>query len=233
MGAAVPAQSANGFSGMGLCNDDSRCGVGGGFTNENQSRLAGYLLPGRYYLAVGGCGTGSFTLHAQFVTESAGRNFVNNRILATGTQSSTTLGTESSLFSSSCGGTSGAEHVRWYLSCGATSERQLFSVCRSDGNAEFSRITLATGEVHDPVLYARSAQTGATLSCVDNTAGTASIDCRGFFDATAPASDAQLDTAHFGARLSGLSTPRGIGTVSVDTRDGGPGMRFSLYAQLQ
>ncbi|MBL8682462.1 MAG: hypothetical protein JNK05_25065 [Myxococcales bacterium] len=231
-GVAVPAQSANGFSGAGLCNDDSRCGMGGGFTNENQARLAGYLNPGTYYLAVGGCGTGSFTLHAQFVSESAGRNFVNNRILSTGTQSATTLGTESSLYASSCGGTAGAEHVRWYLSCGASSERQLFSLCRSDGNARFARFTTNTAITHDPVLYARSAQTGATLSCVDNTPSTTTVDCRGFIDLPPPSSDDILDGSHVGARLSNLATPRGLATVSVDTRTGGPGMAFSLYAQL-
>jgi hypothetical protein len=230
-GTAVPAQAANGFYSVGLCNDDSRCGAGGGFTNENQARLAGYLSPGMYNLAVGGCGAGTFTLRWQYVSEAAGRNFVGNRLLASGTAAPVTLGSNPSLSASTCGGTAGAEYVRWYLSCGAMSERQLFSVCRSDGAAEFVRLNPLEGVAHDPVLYARSAQTGATLSCVDNSSASATVDCRGTIDHPAPVAD-QLDSSHYGARLPNLNTPRGIGTVFVDTKAGGPGMTFSLYSQV-
>ncbi len=230
-GTPVAAQAVNGFYSAGLCNDDSRCGQGGGFTNENQARLAGYLSPGNYNIAVGGCGAGTFTLRWQYVTEGAGRNFVDNRLLGTGTAAPVTLGSGASLSAATCGGTAGAEHVRWYLSCGATSERQLFSVCRSDGSAEFVRLSVLAGVAHDPVLYARSAQTGATLSCVDNSSASATVDCRGTIDHPAPVAD-QLDSNHYGARLSNLSTPRGIGTLFVDTRTGGPGMTFSLYSQV-
>ena len=72
---AVPAQASAGNPNAGLCNDDAGCGASGGFTSGLQSRTAGVLAAGTYYVSVGGCSTGAFTLRLQHIRQSIGSFF--------------------------------------------------------------------------------------------------------------------------------------------------------------
>jgi hypothetical protein len=219
-GALVPAQAANGFSNPGLCNDDAGCGTGGGFTSGLQSRSAGFFAAGVYFLAVSGCGTGAFQLHLQYVPSSVARGFIPNRITGAGNTGNQTLGAAGSIASGTCGGVTGSEQARWFLTCGATATRQLFSVCRSDPGALFTRRPINTSATtYDPIMYVRSAQTGAQVSCNDDgSTGAAGMpDCRGIIPLVASSTFGPLDTLHRGSRLSGLATPRGVGVVFNDT----------------
>lgn len=219
-GALVPAQVANGFANPGLCNDDAGCGTGGGFTSGLQSRSAGFFAAGTYFISVSGCGTGAFQLHLQYVPNTVARVFTNNRITGTGNTGNQTLGAAGSIAAGTCGGVTGSEQARWFLTCGATATRQLFSVCRSDPGALFTRRPINTSTTtYDPVMYVRSAQTGAQVNCNDDgSTGAAGMpDCRGIIPIAAGSTVGFLDTLHRGSRLSGLSTPRGVGVVFNDT----------------
>lgn len=227
-GVAVPGQSTSGFASLGLCNDDAGCGTGGGFTSTLQSRTAGVLAGGTYYVAVGGCGTGAFTLRMQYVQRSVARAFNNGRLTGTGNTGVQTLGDGSVTASTTCGGSSGAETASWFLTCGATATRQLFSTCRSDAGAFFIRRQNSSATIsYDPVGYVRSAQTGAQVSCNDDGAGTG-VDCRGVIPFVTGVNVGGLDSLNRGSRLSALATPRGLGIVFVDTLGLSSGMRYNM-----
>lgn len=231
-GVAVPAQSASGFDSLGLCNDDSGCGTGGGFTSGLQSRTAGVLAAGTYYVAVGGCGFGAFTLRLQYVRSDIGRVFNNTRVTGTGNTGVVTLSSATSAAAGTCGGSSSAENVSWFLTCGATGQTQLFSTCRSDPSAFFIRRQTNTSTVsYDPVMYVRSAQTGAQVNCNDDGAGTG-VDCRGIIPIIQGANIGPLDSLQRGSRLSGLATPRGVGLVFSDALSTGSGMRYNMRYQV-
>jgi hypothetical protein len=227
-GNPVPGQAASGNSNAGLCNDDAACGTGGGFTSTLQSRTAGLLTAGTYFVSVSGCGTGAFTLHMQYLPNNVGRSFSPNRLIGTGTTPSQTLGT-GSVTASTCGGTGGAEMVAWYLTCGATGQRQTFSTCRSDPGASFTRRIVGSTTSFDPVMYARSAQNGGVqIACNDDGMAMGGTDCRGTVPGPLPGTTT-LDTAQFGSRLNGIATPRGLGAVFVDTLGDSTGMRYTMY----
>jgi hypothetical protein len=224
-GVAVPGQAASGFPDAGLCNDDAFCGTGGGFTSGLQSRTAGVLTTGTYYVAVGGCAEGAFTLHLQFQARSVARDFQNARMTGTGNTGQRTLG-RGSVTAGTCGGASSAEVAQWFLSCGATTGRQLFSTCRSDPGAMFTRRTsIFSSTTFDPVLYVRSAQNGMQVDCNDDGSGTG-VDCRG--EIPRPIIGPALDTLQRGSRLSGLNTPRGVGVAFVDALSDADGMRYNM-----
>jgi hypothetical protein len=230
-GTAVPGQASSGFPGLGLCNDDSGCGMGGGFTSGLQSRSAGVLAAGTYFVAVGGCSFGTFTLRLQYVRSDVGRVFNNARISGTGNTGVVALMGAASSAAGTCGGSGGAENASWFLTCGATGQTQLFSVCRSDPGAFFlRRATTASPVSFDPVMYVRGAQNGLQVNCNDDGAGagTGTIDCRGVIPFTLGANVGPLDTSQYGSRLPGLTTPRGIGVVFTDTLGVSNGMRYNM-----
>lgn len=234
-GNAVAAQPVNGFGQVGLCNDDAGCDTGGGFTTRVQSRSAGYFTAGTYFVSVQGCGTGTFQLHMQYVPSNVARQFIGTRITGTGTTGFQTLGAVGSLATSTCGGGSSDEQARWFLTCGATATRQLFSVCRSDPGALFTRRPVNTStRLFDPVIYVRSAQTGMQVSCNDDGSNGApgAPDCRGVIPLVAGSTTGPLDTAQYGSRLANLATPRGIGVAIYDTRGPtGEGHLYNMYFQ--
>ena len=218
-GAALPAQAGNGQPNAGLCNDDNlTCSGVSGFT-ATESRTWGYLAPGTYYVAVGGCAVGAFTLHLQYLASNVGSFFYSTRLTGTGTPSTVLVGASAS--TSACGGTASGEDVRWIVSCGS---RQFFSLCRSDG-ASFQRREGAVGTtLYDPSLYLRSAQSGAEVMCNDDGMGMGGTDCRGYLGTDMAA----LDTLHYGSRLNNVLVPRGLSAVFVDGRVGSSGMDYAL-----
>jgi hypothetical protein len=209
LGNALPAQPQNDANGTGLCNDDGYCASGSnGWNSSLNSRTWGYLTAGTYYLAVGGCSTGAFTLHAQFVPTTVGRFFYPDRLAGDATTSTFLLST--SMTEGLCGGSASGEDVRWMISCG--DDQEFFSLCQSDLGT-FSRNI--NGTLYDPTMYVRSALTGTELVCNDD-GGAA--NCAGTGG----------DNAQFGSRISGLAATRGITTVFVDTLSGASGMTYTL-----
>ncbi len=233
-GALVAAQPNNGLAQPGLCNDDAQCGSGGGFTSTLQSRIAAFFAAGTYNLAVGGCGTGAFTLHAQYVRADVARVFGVSRISGTGNTGNVTLTNAASAAAGTCGGTSGAENARWFVTCGGTADTQLFSVCRSDPDALFTRRTSILGSVlFDPVIYVRGALNGTQVACNDDGSGTG-VDCRGVVPILAGTTLGTLDSLQRGARLTGLRTPRGLGVVFTDARgEPGAGMIYNMRYETE
>jgi hypothetical protein len=63
------------------------------------------------------------------------------------------------------------------------------------------------------------------VDCNDDGSG-AGVDCRG--EIPRPIIGPALDTNQYGSRLSGLSTPRGVGVTFVDTRGVSTGMRYNM-----
>jgi len=225
-GTALPAQAGAGSTNLGLCNDDALCGTGGGFTSGLQSRTVGVLAAGTYNVAVGGCGAGAFTLRLQYLPRNVGSRFVDARLTGTGNVSGTTAGTAAA--SGTCGGAGGSEDVRWFVSCG--SAPQLFSLCRSDPGASWRR-QHNSGPTYDPVVYARSAQTGAQLACNDDGATMGGTDCRGTITRTILPST--IDSRQYGSRLNNLSAPRGLNAVFIDSLSGGAGLLYNMRYQVQ
>lgn len=215
-GTPVPGQASAGFSTEGLCNDDAHCS-GGGFTSIRESRTAGVLSAGTYYVAVGGCTTGAFTLRAQMIPDNVGHFFYPTRLQGDGTTSTVLVG--SNVISGSCGGNASGEDVRWFLTCG---QPQFFSLCASDGGS-FERRE-GTSTFYDPTMYIRSGQTGGQVACNDDGGSMGGTNCAG----TAPAPPMSGDTANYGSRLNEVSVPRGIAVLIVDERQSGPGMNYTL-----
>jgi hypothetical protein len=193
----------------GMCNDDASC-ASGGFASRLESRVSGLLEPGTYFVAVGGCGAGAFTLHLQAQPTNAAAYFYT--LPLAGDSTTSTVLTGAGLSSGTCGGAAAGEDARWFVTCG--DEYQFFSVCPGDGGG-FTRQT-ADGNTHDPVLYLRSAQLGADTACNDD--GDAMVDCGGTGG----------DRARYGARLSGVRARRGLNTVYVDERNATSGMQYTL-----
>jgi hypothetical protein len=214
---AVPGQATAGFPTEGLCNDDAFCTTSGGFTSGLESRTAGVLAAGTYYVAVGGCSTGAFTLRAQMIPDNTRYFFYSSRLQGDGMTSTVLIGTSAS--TSACGGSASGEDVRWFLTCG---QPQLFSLCASDGGS-FERRE-GTSTFFDPSLYIRSGQTGGEVACNDDGGSMGGTSCAG----TAPAPAMSGDTAAYGSRLNDVAVPRGIAAVIVDERVGGSGMSYTL-----
>lgn len=213
-GSAVPGQSASGNTNAGLCNDDGGCAAGAaGFTGTHNSRTAGVLDAGTWYVAVGGCGAGDFTLHVQHLPTGLGSVFYPNRLLGDGSVSSTLTGV--SRTAGTCGGAASGEDVWWFATCGGT--QQFFSLCASDG-ASFSRRNVDRN--FDPALYIRSALTNTESFCNDDGGTMGGANCRG--------TGAGADSSNFGARLNNVTTARGLHALVVDERSGGSGMSYTL-----
>jgi hypothetical protein len=204
------------------CNDDAFCAVGaGGYMSIRESHVAAALGAGTYYLAVGGCGSGPFTLHAQQILYSIGSYFYPTPVTGSGNTSTTLVGTSAS--SSTCGGTASGEDVRWFMTCGE--QQQFFSLCQSDARGGVSATwTRRIGTTsYDPSMYIRSGQTGAEVVCNDDGGSMGGSNCQGTGG----------DTAQYGSRLNNVVVPRGINAVFVDERIGGSGMQYTLVYQVQ
>lgn len=213
-GAPVPAQSASGNTNLGLCNDDGGCGSGtAGFTSGLNSRTAGVLNAGTWYVAVGGCGTGAFTLRVQHLSTTLGSFFYSGRLQGDGTASTVLVG--SSRIAGTCGGTSSGEDVRWFVTCGA--RQQFFSLCASDGGTYTRRSSSAT---FDPAMYIRTALTGSESVCNDDGGTMGGSNCRG-------TGTGDL-TSSYGSRLNNVTAGRGLHALVVDERSGGSGMSYTL-----
>jgi hypothetical protein len=200
---------AAGTAVSGMSNDDAGC-TGGDWQNPSgfESRVAGTLNAGTYYVSVGGCATGLFRLRVQHLP-AAGSNFIAARLSGTGTATGTLAGASQATSSSNLGGSSG-EDVRWFTACGA--QTATLSVCTQDGGT-FSR-TNASG-THDPILYVRSGQTGAQSLYNDDGTGFACAGTGG-------------DTANYGSRLAGAALTRGVHAAFVDSRASVNGMTYTL-----
>lgn len=212
-GTAVQGRAASGSPGDGFCNDDSGCGTAGDFTSGVQSRTSGLLQAGTYYLAVGGCGTGAFSLHAQQLASSIGAFFYSTPI--TGMSTTATLLVGTSVTAGTCGGTASGEDVRWFMTCGL--QQEFFSMCQSDGGT-YLRHSGTT--FFDPSMYIRAGLTGAEVVCNDDGVSMGGTNCQG--------TGTGADTLNYGSRLNNVVVPRGINAVFVDERGGGSGMTYTL-----
>ncbi|MEZ4393760.1 MAG: hypothetical protein R3A48_22035, partial [Polyangiales bacterium] len=112
-------------------------------------------------------------------------------------------------------------------------QTQLFSTCRSDPGAFFIRrqTYYSTDANFDPLMYVRSAQTGAQVGCNNDGSGIG-VDCRGVIPNIVGANVGPLDTAQRGSRLTGLATPRGVGLVFSDGILRSDGMRYNMRFQV-
>ena len=205
--------AATGFT---TCSDDTtECSQAG-----RQSVIFAKLDAGTYFISVGGCGQGAFTLRFQHIPDTEGSFFYGTRI--TGESSDETFLIGTNRHSSHCGGTISGEDVRWFVTCGGT--RQFFSMCEGDGGGYLSRNNATETRRWDPVLYIHSGVTGIESSCSDT--GAAGVDCRGRVGANL--SSATFDTVQGGARFSMASASRGINAILVDERNRGSGMAYRL-----
>lgn len=198
----------------GLCNDNAGCTTGG-FQWSAESRTAGVLGVGTYFVSVGACNPGNaypggFTLHLQHMPVRAGSYLHTPQLAGDGTARASLSGV-SAASSATCGGTGSGEDVRWFVSCGA--QPQLFSLCQGDGGT-FTRRSGST--LYDPVMYLRSAQTGSDVTCNDD--GPSTANCVGTGG----------DTLPFGSRLASVTVPRGLNALFVDSRTGASGMAYTL-----
>ncbi|MDP3278058.1 MAG: hypothetical protein Q8Q09_22925 [Deltaproteobacteria bacterium] len=219
-GTLVPPQASNGQSAAGLCNDDSGCGGVTAWGSALQSRTWGFLTAGTYFVAVGGCGTGGFTLRLQHIPTTEGSFFYRSRLSGDAATQTVLIGTNR--HSSHCGGTISGEDVRWFTTCGATP--QFFSMCEGDGGGYLSRATSTETTRWDPVLYIHSGITGIESTC--SSTGGAGIDCRGRIGTNLTSTT--FDTVQGGARFAMASASRGLNGVLVDERARGSGMYYNL-----
>jgi hypothetical protein len=175
------------------------------------------LDPGTYYISVGGCGSGNFTLHVQRLLSSFG-SFVYTSLPLTGsgTTSETPLIGTSRRVPMTCTSNLGpsGEDVRYFVTCGG--QPQFFSLCQSDGGSFTRRIGTTD---YDPIMYLFSAQTGAEYACNDDGTTMGGTNCAGTGG----------DTANFGSRLNNIVAPRGLNAVIIDERRSmSSGMRYRL-----
>ena len=200
----------------GSCNDDAGCNTGG-FTNGFQSRFAVVVPAGTYDIAVGGFdarSSGAFTLHVQHLPTNQGSNFLATAITGTATTMSRTLGA-GGLFTPSCAAGPSGEDVRWFVTCGGTTQ-SVFSNCPADG----ATWTRRAGSVnYDPVMVVWSGNTNAQVTCNDDGPGT--VNCRGTGG----------DTMNYGARIQ-AAVPRGVATVIVDDVATSSGLTYTLRHQI-
>lgn len=223
-GALVPAQPENGQPNPGLCNDDSGCGGVAGWGSEFQSRTWGFLRAGTYFVAVGGCGTGSFTLRLQNIPITEGSYFYRTRIAGESSDETFLIGTNQ--HSGTCGGRISGEDVRWFVTCGAP---QFFSLCEGDGGAYLSRRSTTETTRWDPVLYTHSGITGLESVCSDQ--GAPGVDCRGRIGTNLAST--VFDTVQGGARMNNVMATRGINAILVDERARGSGMAYRLRYRIR
>jgi hypothetical protein len=214
------------------CQDDHTCGSAAGWGSLD-ARAYGWLSAGTYLISVGGCGTGNFTLHVQFMPSTSSSFFYSTPISGEEVTESTLL-VGSSARAGTCGGASSGEDARWFVTCGG--QQQFFSLCRSD-SIGFFFVTRPEWErtdgtvVYDPAVYMRSAQTGTDVVCNDDGASMGATDCRGYDSRTGPS--ALVDGWEYGSRINNVVAPRGIGAVVVDSRSGGSGMDYRLLHRIR
>ncbi len=214
MGVPVAAQSGSGNTNLGLCNDDGGCGSSAaGFSSGLNSQTAGVLGAGTWYVVVGGCGTGTFTLRVQHLPSNLGSYFYTDRLRGDGSTSTVLVGT--GRIAGTCGGTASGEDVRWFTTCGGT--QQFFSLCASDGGTYTRRIGTTN---YDPAIYIRSAVTNTESTCNDDGGTMGGSNCRG--------TGSGADTLSYGSRLNNVTTARGLHALVVDERIGGSGMTYTL-----
>ncbi len=214
------------------CQDDHSCGSAAGWGTRD-ARLYGWLTAGTYSISVGGCTTGDFTLHVQYMAEDVASFFYDAPLQGDDVTDSTQL-VGSSVTAGSCGGASSGEDARWFVTCGG--QPQTFSLCRSDYIGFFFRTRpeyeRTDGMVnYDPRMYTRSAQTGMQVTCNDDGASMGATDCRGY-DSTMGTSS-YVDGYEYGSRINSIVIPRGIGAVFVDSSSGGSGMDYRLLHRIQ
>lgn len=218
-GAPLAAQPENGQTSDGLCNDDSGCGATTGWGTEFHSRTWAFLGPGTYFIAVGSCGEGPFTLHLQNIPTTEGSYFYTTRISGESTDETVLIGTNQ--HSSTCGGRISGEDVRWFVTCGAN---QFFSMCQGDGGGYVSRTTTRETTRWDPVLYTHSGITGHETVC--SSTGFTGVDCRGQVGTSL--TGATQDTVSGGARLTNRAATRGVNAILVDEVSRGSGMWYRI-----
>ena len=200
---------------VGLCNDDAWCSPGAGFTSIRESRTWGELDPGTYFIGLGGCGSGRFTLHLQHVPVNGAASFEPTRLVGDGYAQATTTGVSAA--AGTCTSASGPERMHWFATCGG--QQQLFSTCRSDGG---SYTRAVGGTLYDTVLYARSAATGKTTACNDDGWTNGGTDCSGTGG----------DAASYGSRIT-FTAPRGLNVVFVDNYSASQGRQYQLRYQAR
>ncbi len=204
-------------TGADACDDDAGC-TGGGFTSSLQSRIVTALNAGTYYISVGGCGSGSFTLHVQRLLSSFGSFFyTSSGLTGTGTTAMTSLVGTSRHVSSTCTSNLGpsGEDVRYFVTCGG--QAQFFSLCQSDGGSYTRRIGTTN---YDPIMSLFSAGTGAEFGCNDDGPAMGGTNCAG--------TGTGADTINYGSRLNNIVAPRGLNAVIVDERYTTSGMGYTL-----
>jgi hypothetical protein len=231
----------------GMANDDASC-LGGNANIEfggdwrephgYESAIAGELAPGTYRISVGGCATGTFTLHVQHMPVALGSFFEgrihadyeglrlpDNYSLQTHTASTYLAG--ASRLSSTCGGAASGEDVRWFTSCGNTGDSAVFSLCQGDGATYSRALPQPNGGApvyFDPVLYTWNGRAGDFGECNDNF----------FINGLNPPFNCQGtggDAVNLGSRLR-VSLHRGLNGVIVDERSGGSGMTYTLVYRI-
>jgi len=215
---AVYLTDAAGVPLRGWCNDDCGCGTTGEFSRSVESCAWGVLDPGTYHVSVGGfvaTSTGEFTLHVQRLSR-VGRLFESRMVGDDYTGRERLEGASSTDGACYSPAMSSGEDQYWFVGCGGTRDH-LFSTCPADDSAFFYDphwdIEHA-GRVFDPVMYVRSAQSGAEAACNDDNVG---VDC---YDTS--------ERMNHGARLDGASGGRGLNGVILDSRTGGSGMRYRM-----
>jgi hypothetical protein len=108
------------------------------------------------------------------------------------------------------------EDLRWFTTCGARPSS--FSLCKSDGGTYTRNLGL---NYYDPVMYLRGS--AGEVACVDDSSGPG-IDCSGTGTAGS--------TSQFGPRIMGVTMPRGLGAVYVDSRTTATGMGYTLWYNI-
>jgi hypothetical protein len=199
------------------CNDDGGC-FAGGFTSSLQSRVTVALNAGTYYIGVGGCGSGAFTLHVQRIAASFGAFvYTISPLTGTGSTTMTSLLSGSRRTPSTCGAGLGAsgEDVRYFVTCGG--QQQFFSLCQSDMGSYVRRSGTTN---YDPIMYLWSAGTGAEFGCNDDGPAMGGTNCAG--------TGTGADTINYGSRLNNIVAPRGLNAVIVDERYTTSGMGYTL-----
>lgn len=202
-------------SGTDACKDDAGCSVGG-FTSTLQSRVWAALNAGTYYISVGGCGTGNFTLHVQRLLASMGSFvYTASPLSGSGNTPMTSLIGSSRRVSTTCSSNLGpsGEDVRFFLTCGG--QQQFFSLCPADGGSFTRRIGTTN---YDPILSLYSANSGVEVSCNDDGPAMGGTNCAGTGG----------DTINYGSRLNNIVAPRGLNAVVIDERYTTNGMGYSL-----
>jgi hypothetical protein len=202
-------------AGTNTCSDDASC-TAGGFTSSLQSRVYAGLSAGTYFISVGGCGSGSFTLHVQRLLATFGSFvYTSTPLTGTGTTAMTSLVGASRRVSSTCSSNLGpsGEDVRYFVTCGG--QQQFFSLCPADGGSFTRRIGTTN---YDPIMSLYSASTGAEFGCNDDGPAMGGTNCAGTGG----------DTINYGSRLNNIVAPRGLNAVIVDERYTTSGMGYTL-----